>query len=100
MDKEPSLLSIWAVALVLGLAGCLAWTRQVVLGVTATAIASVLAIGLCVELLDPFVGPAIIQETGRGYVVQVYLAILACAALHMTGFKVRHRRARAVTARA
>jgi hypothetical protein len=37
------------------------------------------------ELTDPYVGPAILQEAGRGYVVQSYLAMALSIVATMAG---------------
>ena len=98
MDKEPTLLSLWSSALLLGVVGFFAWRRHVTLGAIAGLAAAVLVWSFHLELTDPHVGPAILQEAGRGYVLQAYAAILVCAALHLAGIAafVRQRHATAV----
>lgn len=86
MDKEPTLGHLWGVALVFGLAGFFAWRRHFSLGVIATLIALPFVWAFHWELMDPYVGPAILQEAGRGYVVQAYGAMLVCALLHLLRF--------------
>ena len=74
VDKEPTLLIIWFVALVLS-AGSFAlgrWRRWAALIALGPVVAW--AIALLSELRDPWVGPAILDELGRGYVVQSYVA--------------------------
>ncbi len=85
MDKEPGLATLWTQALVLGVVGFLAWRRHWALACGATLIAALLVGGFHWELADPYVGPAIRQEAGRGYVVQAYASMLTCAALHVAG---------------
>jgi len=82
MDKEPSLRAIWAGAAVLGLVGYAAvrfrrWLVLPALALIALAVWTQLG-----DLLDPQVGPAIMQEAGRWYVGQAgaaaALAVLLC----------------------
>ncbi len=79
------LLVIWLVALALSV-GSLAlcrwrrWAALVSLGATAVWAAALLS-----ELRDPFVGPAILQELGRGYVVQNYIAAFIPVAFIVLG---------------
>ena len=82
MDKEPSLRAIWAGAAVLGLVGYAAarFRRWLVLPALALiAVAVWMQLG---DLLDPHVGPAIMQEAGLWYVVQAgaaaALAVILC----------------------
>ena len=99
MDKEPTLLSLWSSALLLGVVGFFAWRRNVNLGAIATLAAAVRVWGFHFELTDPHVGSAIRQEAGHGYVLQAYAGMLTCAALHLAGVAalVRRRRATAAT---
>lgn len=98
MDKEPTLGRIWGVALVFGLAGFFAWRRHFSLGVVVTLLAVPFVWAFHWELTDPYVGPAILHEAGRGYVLQAYAAMLACALLHLLGvgaYIIRGRRSMA-----
>jgi hypothetical protein len=96
MDKEPTLADLWTRALLIGVVGFFAWRRHLALGSFATLIAAASVWSFLLELTDPWVGPAIATEAGRGYVVQAYLGMLACAALHLAGVAslLRRRRAR------
>lgn len=94
MDKEPTLATLWTQALVLGVVGFFAWRRHWTLGIIASLIAALLVGGLHLELTDPYVGPAIRHEAGRGYVVQAYTSMLTCAALHVAGLAAFIRRRR------
>jgi hypothetical protein len=85
MDKEPTLARIWGVGLLAGAVGLFAWRRHVVLGAVASVIAAAVAWALHAELADPYVGPAILAEAGRSYVVQAYGVMFLCAALHVAG---------------
>ena len=85
MDKEPTLGRLWGVGLLIGLLGFFAWRRHVVLGALATLVAAIFVWSFHWELTDPYVGPAILEEAGQGYVLQAYGAMLVCAALHLAG---------------
>ena len=93
MDKEWSLLTVWLVFLVLGAAGFFLTRFRRWLIVPALLVVAVAAWGLIGELTDPFVGPAIVQEAGRGYVIQSYLAIVIATALTIAGLRARTRAA-------
>jgi hypothetical protein len=94
MDKEPTVVDLWTRALLLGLVGFFAWRRHLALGLIATLIAAAVVWGFHWELTDPYVGPAILREAGQGYVVQAYMAMLACAVLHLGGIAALMRRRR------
>jgi hypothetical protein len=85
MDKEPTLTQVWVVGAVAAVLGFLAWRRHLVLGVAASLLAAVPAWALHQELADPHVGPAILEEAGRSYVIQAYGVMLLCVALHLAG---------------
>jgi hypothetical protein len=82
MDKEPSLRAIWAGAAVLGLVGYAAVRFRRWLVLPALALIAVAVWTQLGDLLDPHVGPAIIQERGRWYVGQAgaaaALAVILC----------------------
>lgn len=73
-DKEPSVVVIWLISLYLsGLVFLLSrWRKWASL--IALPFIGFWAFALVVELRDPNVGTAILQELGRGYVVQAYVA--------------------------
>jgi hypothetical protein len=80
MDKEPTLAWIWTTFLVLALLGSALslvnrWLALLVLPITCFFAWATLD-----ELQDPFLGPAILDEAGRGYVVQCNLAIAGALA--------------------
>jgi len=82
MDKEPSLRAIWGAALLLGVVGYVAtrFRRWLVFPALAlVALAGWMELG---GLLDPHVGPAIMQEAGMWYVAQagaaIALAVILC----------------------
>ena len=85
MDKEPTLATLWTQALVLGVVGFFAWRRHWTLGILASLLGAFFVWSFLLELTDPYVGPAIRHEGGRGYVVQAYASMLTCAALQGAG---------------
>ena len=85
MDKEPTLARIWSTGLLIGFLGFFAWRRHVVLGTLVTFLAAIFVWSFHWELMDTYVGRAILAEAGRGYVLQAYGAMLVCAALHLAG---------------
>src|SRR2546422_2349372 len=80
MDKEPALRTVWGAALLLGLVGFLAARFRRWLVLPALGVIGFLAYWQFSELADPAVGPAIIQEAGRGYLIP------SCAAVAVAGF--------------
>jgi hypothetical protein len=89
MDKEPSLVHLWSVAIVAGLLGYFAWRWRIVAGVVATLASVPLVWGFHWELTDPYVGSAIRQEAGQGYVIQAYLSMVLCLAIQLAGLAQR-----------
>jgi hypothetical protein len=94
MDKEPSLMSLWVTAAVLGAGGLFAchrwpWTTLVLLPVGLA-----LAWAVYSELTDSHVGPSIRNEAGMGYVAQAYAAAALTVALPLVGLAIRKRRSR------
>ena len=92
MDKEPSLLQVWLLFLLVGAGGFLlcryrSWLLAVVL-----PIALFLAWGHLSELHDPFVGPAIAREAGRDYFTQSYVAMALAVVLPLVGVISRRRK--------
>ena len=91
MDKEPSLLQIWFLFLLVGVGGFLlcryrSWLLAVVL-----PIALFLAWGHLSELHNPFVGPAIAREAGRAYFTQSDIAMALGMAFPLLGMIKRRR---------
>jgi hypothetical protein len=85
MDKEPSIVQLWALGVICGLIGLIAWRWRIIAGLIATLLAIPLVTAFHWELADPYVGPAIRREAGQGYVTQAYLAMGLCFALHVGG---------------
>jgi hypothetical protein len=74
VDKEPTLAWLWTVAAILAIASFVLcrWRRWTALFAGPAVVIWIWL--LLPELHDRFVGPAILQELGRGYVIQTYLA--------------------------
>src|SRR2546429_9992033 len=81
MDKEPTLRTVWGTALLLGLVGFAAARFRRWLVLPPLAVIAFLAYLQLSELADPVTGPAIIQETGRGYLIHSCAAV-ALSVLH------------------
>ena len=85
MDKEPTLLTVWGAAVSLGLVGYVAARFRRWLVLPVLAVIALLAWSQLGELADPFVGPAIIQEAGRGYLIQSCAAVALAVILSVLG---------------
>src|SRR2546429_7221310 len=70
MDKVLSLRTVWGAALLLGLVGFVAARFRRWLVLPALGVIGVLAYWQLSELADAAVRPAIIQEAGRGHLIQ------------------------------
>src|SRR2546430_8504501 len=79
MAKEPALRTVWGAALLLGLVGFVAARFRRWLVLPALGVIGVLAYWQLSELADAAVRPAIIQEAGRGHLIQ------SCAAGAVAG---------------
>ncbi len=82
MNKEPSLRAIWGAAVLLGVVGYVATRFRRWLVLPALAVVGLAAWTELGELLDPQVGPTIMQAAGMWYVAQagaaVALAVILC----------------------
>jgi len=85
-DKEPTIIAIWCIAVFLCVGGFLLCRWRRAAGVIVLPLAAVWAWGLFSEIRDPYVGPAILNELGRGYVAQAYLAALIPFVVVAIGF--------------
>ena len=91
MDKEPTLGAIWGAASLLGLVGFAAARLRRWLVIPALALIAIMAWSQLGELADPTVGPAIIQEAGRGYLVQSCAAVALAVILSVLGLVPKRR---------
>ena len=84
-DKVPTLPLIWGVAIASGLICLMAtyFRRWLLISV---AVPAVWFFGLFLEIHSPDVGPAILVEAGRGYIIHAYLAALSVIALGVLGW--------------
>jgi hypothetical protein len=85
MDKQPTLLAIWGVALGLGLVGFAATRFRRWLVLPVLAVIAFVAWSQLGKLADPLVGPAIIQVAGRGYLIQSCAAVALAVILAVLG---------------
>ena len=92
MDKEPSLLQIWTLCLVVGVGGFLLSRFRYWLILIVLPVALILAWGQLSELHDPFIGPDILREAGYSYVAQSYVAMAIAVILPSVGALLRWKR--------
>jgi hypothetical protein len=93
MDKEPGLGVVWLLFVVLGSLGYIAararrWMLPPVLVLILATAGAVFQ-----DLLDRSVGPAIIQESGWGYIIACALAVLVSLCMAIAGYRSRERAA-------
>ena len=84
-DKVASIPQLWITAAVAGSVAFLAGRYRFVLGVVLFPISLLLILSVLEPVLDPFVGPAIVLEQGRSYLVAAYGSIALLLALHVAG---------------
>jgi hypothetical protein len=75
MNQQPTILAVWGAAVGFGLIGYVATRFRRWLVLPALAVIAFVAWSQLGRLADPTLGPAILQATGRGYLIH------ACAAL-------------------
>ena len=92
MDKEPSLVQVWVVSLVLGVGGFFLAKYRYWLMAIVFVIAALLGWSQLSELSDPQVGPVIIREASYSYAVQSYFAIAIALVLPFIGGVVKWKR--------
>jgi hypothetical protein len=85
MDKEPTVMGMWAFTGIIGVGGFFLsrswpWTAPLVVALVALN-----AWGLTMELNDPFVGPAILEEAGTSYPMHAAVTSVIAAALPLLG---------------
>ena len=85
MDNEPTLLTIWGAAIVLGLVGYWATRFRRWLILPALAIIAFVAWSQLGKLADPVAGPALIQQVGSGYLIQACAAVALAVILAVLG---------------
>ena len=85
MDKEPSLLGIWALFLLVGATGFLLCHLHRAWLILALPVALLLSLSHLTELHDPHIGPAILNEAGRSYFIQSYVAMSIALLLPVAG---------------
>ncbi len=93
MDKVLSLRTVWGAALLLGLVGFVAARFRRWLVLPALTVIGVLAYWQLSELADAAVRPGIIQEAGRGYLIQSCAAVAVAVLLSVLGLVPKRRAA-------
>lgn len=81
MDKEPTIVVVWVCSVLVVMFGAVAAALRWWAGLIFVAVAALLSIAMLMEIYDPFVGPAIRLEAGRGYVFQVHAAAIVAIAI-------------------
>lgn len=90
MDKEPTLVVIWAWAILGGALAVLGWRLRRWAGAVRAACPGAFFAGLHFELADPHVGSAIVEEAGQRFVRSSHGALERSA----PGCAMSHRRQR------
>lgn len=85
IDKVPTLPFIWGVAMASGLV-CLVATYFRRWLLVLVVLPGAWFFNLFLEIYSPDVGPALLAEAGRSYMIQAYLAALAVIALGALGW--------------
>lgn len=91
--KEPTLRTVWGAAVILGLVGFAAGRFRRWLVLPTLAIIACLAYLQLSEFADPVVGPAIIRQAGRGYLIQSCAAVALAVFLSVLGLVPKRRAA-------
>jgi hypothetical protein len=87
MDKEPSLLFVWAMAVFPSLVAYWVGRRSPLLLLLVLPLPLLFYIGQLSELTDPFVGPAMWQEAGLLYGVSSWVAPMLFIVAAGLGFR-------------
>ena len=95
MDKEPSLLAVWGVALIAAVAMFVAARFRPWLLVIVVPLPVLFSYGLLAEVTDQFVGPAVLREAGNVYIVSAWVAPLIAVGGALFGWWLRRRYASA-----
>ncbi len=93
IDKVPNLSFIWGVAIASG-ATCLVATYFRRWLLILAVFPAVWFLNLFLEIHSPDVGPALLIETGRSYIAQVYLAAFSVIALGALGWVLNTKKRR------
>ena len=93
LDKEPSIGSIWLTFLLVALAGYLLCRWRWRLIALALPAALLFSFGWLTELLDPYVGAAMWQES-KSYVIQSYAAMSAAVLSPLAGAYLQWRKSK------
>ena len=75
-DKEPTVIAIWAISGLFCIVSFTLGRWRSAAALPALALAGLWGWVMFSEIHDPYVGPAILHELGRGYVAQAYSAAL------------------------
>ena len=93
-DKVASVPSLWITAFAAGALALLAGRYKLLLGVALLPISLFLVAASLEPVLDPYVGPAVVQEQGEAYLASVYASCAVILSLHLFGLWLGFRRRR------
>lgn len=83
IDKEPSVVGNWTIAIVTAAVAFIAWRWRWWAGAAVSTLFVLAMTSVWLELRDPLVGPAIRDEAGRSYLSNFYASVAAGIALHL-----------------
>jgi len=92
MDKEPSLSTIWVIAVVCAVFGFGAARFKPLLTIGTGLVAGLYLGGMVLEINEQAMGKVIIAEAGYSYPTQVYAALGFVIISHAVGFALRKGR--------
>src|SRR5262245_28882633 len=85
-DKVPTLRNIWVATAVISLACLFATGRKRWAAFATLPVIAFWALIITSEIRDDYVGPAIVSELGRSYVMQAYIAAVTPVLFLAIGF--------------
>lgn len=93
MDKEPSLLDLWAVAFASAIVAAIGFRKSLWFGFLSVPLPLLFGYVVFTEITDPIVGPMILDEAGEGYIHGSIGAALLVVIGHVIGLSLwwRHR---------
>jgi hypothetical protein len=95
LDKELSVSALWAAGALGAWLGAIVCAHRPRVGLLTAAVALVPLLSAFSELADPFVGPALLRETGGRYVHHVAGSMILLACGHGVGLLRNRARRRA-----
>lgn len=84
-DKVASIPQLWLTSGIAGAVAFLVGRYRVTFGAILLPISALIVVVGLEPVRDPIVGPAVVSEQGRGYLVAVYGSASMLLALHLSG---------------